>query len=380
MQKSRSVVAMWAASCLVLGACTSIVGVDKPYHLDGDGGAGGDASGGGGGGGGDAACTPDGARCLENRPQTCDEAGEWQDEAECPSEAPQCQGGSCTTPRSCEGLGAICGPRGDEGCCASLVVPGGTFDRGAAEPRLATVSDFRLDRFEVTVGRFRKFVSEYPAAWPAVGAGANPKIPGSGWRAAWDPELPVDRQALLSMLRCEDPYFSWTDEAGDNEILPVNCVSWYVAFAFCAWDGGRLPTAAERHYAAAGGDEERQYPWSGPHSAPEPDESYAVYGCGHDGSCELADLQPGGSRSPRGDGRWGHADLGGNVWEWVLDSFATDYPVECDDCTVITPGANHMIWGGGWRSEKTTLLTSAFEERPPKGKFAGAGFRCARAR
>ncbi|WP_437909185.1 SUMF1/EgtB/PvdO family nonheme iron enzyme [Sorangium sp. So ce327] len=94
----------------------------------------------------------------------------------------------------------------------------------------------------------------------------------------------------------------------------------------------------------------------------------------------FADLQPGGSRSPRGDGRWGHADLGGNVWEWVLDSFAADDPLECDDCAVLTPDTNHMIWGGGWRSGKETLLTSAFQERPPTGHFAGAGLRCARAR
>ncbi|AGP36100.1 hypothetical protein SCE1572_17290 [Sorangium cellulosum So0157-2] len=377
MEMSRSAVAMWTASCLAMGGCTAIVGVDEPYHLaDGGGGA---AGGGGGGGGGGEPCTPHEVRCREDRPQTCDENGRWQDEAECPEEAPLCRDGGCTVPRSCADMDAICGPRGDESCCASLLVPGGTFDRGDAEPRLATVSDLRLDRFEVTVGRFRAFVSEYPAAWPVVGAGAHPKIPDSGWRAEWDDKMPVDRDALMAWTHCEDPYHSWTDEVGDHELLPVTCVSWFVAFAFCAWDGGRLPTAAERHYAAAGGDEQRQYPWSTADSAAEPDESYAVYGCGLDGSCEIADLQPGGSRSPRGDGRWGHADLGGSVWEWVLDSFAEDLPLECEDCTVLTPDANHMIWGGGWRSEEETLLTSAFEERSPGGEFAGTGFRCARA-
>ncbi len=200
MQIAAAAVAMWTGACLAIGGCTAIVGVDKPYHLAG--------GGGGGSGGGDVETrTPDEVRCAQNRPQTCDEAGAWQDEAECPAEAPSCDDGRCTVPRSCAKIDAICGPRGDEGCCGSLVVPGGTFDRGDAEPRPATVSDFRLDRFEVTVGRFRAFLSEYPASWPAVGAGAHPKIPDSGWRAAWDADLPVDRAALSASLHCEDPYF-----------------------------------------------------------------------------------------------------------------------------------------------------------------------------
>lgn len=42
---------------------------------------------------------------------------------------------------------------------------------------------------------------------------------------------------------------------------PANCVSYWMASAFCAWDGGRLPSNDEWVYAALGGDELREYPW-----------------------------------------------------------------------------------------------------------------------
>jgi hypothetical protein len=74
-------------------------------------------------------------------------------------------GGSsgCGSP-SCEQGGpgmTNCGPNGDDCCCTSLEVTGGTYYRTYAygDPSSyvdpATVSGFRLDKYLVTVGRFR---------------------------------------------------------------------------------------------------------------------------------------------------------------------------------------------------------------------------------
>jgi hypothetical protein len=62
--------------------------------------------------------------------------------------------------RSCMGLAATCGD-GTKDCCASTLVPGTavTFYRGNDVSAPATVSDLRLDVYEVTVGRFRALVN-----------------------------------------------------------------------------------------------------------------------------------------------------------------------------------------------------------------------------
>src|SRR5262245_17745957 len=55
---------------------------------------------------------------------------------------------------NCNGLAAKCA---GESCCAASNVPGGTFNRLNNSAFPATVSAFRLDTYEVVVGRFRAF-------------------------------------------------------------------------------------------------------------------------------------------------------------------------------------------------------------------------------
>ncbi|WP_438032066.1 formylglycine-generating enzyme family protein [Sorangium sp. So ce204] len=326
-------------------------------------------------------CSPEDVRCSGNRPQRCDARGAWEDAEPCPAAAPVCREGTCMMQPSCDGLAETCGPSGDESCCARReVIPGGTFDRDNDPAYPATVSGFVLDRFEVTVGRFRQFVKAYPESKPAPGAGAHPLIAGSGWNENWTYELPMDAEALKDAVICSSGYRTWTVEAGDREHLPMTCLTWYEAFAFCAWDGGRLPTETEWNYAAAGGDEQREYPWSNPASSTTIDDSYAVYGCMGNGDasddCGVNDIQAVGSRSPKGDGRWGQADLAGNIWEWVLDSYV-DHPSECNDCAKLTNPSLRAIRGGGWFYDASGLLSYRRYDGTPWYR-SHVGVRCAR--
>ena len=280
---------------------------------------------------------------------------------------------------SCSALPATCGPSGNEDCCKSPLVPGGTYARSydAVDYRdsksVATVSDFTLDKYEVTVGRFRAFVNAgggTQAHPPEEGAGAHPKIRGSGWSSAWNAKLPADTASLKLALKCF-VHQSWTDAAGSNENKPINCLDWYTAFAFCAWDGGRLPTEAEWNYAASGGAEQRYYPWSNPATSTAIDDSYAVY-CGR--TCSLQNV---GSRSPKGDGKWGHSDLGGNAWEWMLDWDPVQYAVPCHDCALVKAGSYRAFRSGSNDDIAPTLRSATRHVNYPEIR-TNIGARCAR--
>jgi formylglycine-generating enzyme required for sulfatase activity len=275
----------------------------------------------------------------------------------------------------CEGVEPACGPMKNEPCCDTADgVKGGDFVRDN-DAGHANVVDFKLDRFEVTVGRFRRFVESYPVNRPRAGDGLHPHVANSGWRKEWDANLPADRAALESKLGCDVNFRTWSSTPEGEEERPMNCVNWYVAFAFCAWDGGRLPTELEWNYAAAGGNNQSAYPWG----SDAPDSTHAVYNCGmDDATCAIDFIQNVGSRSPKGDGRWRQADLGGGMFEWTLDWYTT-YPAKCDSCANVEgPGTGRAARGGDWYHGPDALSTTARIGFLPEEYQDFLGFRCAR--
>jgi formylglycine-generating enzyme required for sulfatase activity len=300
---------------------------------------------------------------------------------------------ACSPPKAPVSCDSLCGPNGSASCCDSALVLGGTFHRyfDVATDNLytdqmdpATVSDFRLDTYEVTVGRFRRFVNAGVGTQhgpPAPGAGArtlNGMDNQGGWDPAWNAILPVDSASLVAAVKCDSQFQSWTDVAGASESLPINCVTWFEAMAFCIWDGGFLPTQTEWDYAAAGGTDQRAYPWSAPPSSLAIDCSHASYY--NQGSCASAGTSRAGAHSPAGDGRWGHADLGGNVSEWTLDAFSILLSANpCDDCAYLTPASSRAIRGGAFLSGASNLRTANDNfGGEPSSRQPYVGVRCAR--
>lgn len=303
--------------------------------------------------------------------------------------------------KSCKNLGSICQ---GESCCTSIEMPGGTYPMGRSEAGTdayvtgltaetpehpATVASFALDKYEVTVGRFRNFVADYNS-WhatapvnPTDNAGAHPIAANTGWGRSWTAaaaDLPADASALMTELNCNSSYQTWADSAGTvaAEAYPVNCVTWYQAFAFCIWDGGRLPTEAEWEYAAAGGAQNRSYPWG--NETPQPTRANFS---GPDGSPTIV---VGSKLLTGGVGYFGHADLAGSLWEWAFDWYDGTYygtggvSVPCNNCANSASATYRLLRGGSWLDSAAYLRAAYRSIITPASRGYYIGFRCARTR
>jgi formylglycine-generating enzyme len=295
-----------------------------------------------------------------------------------------------------------------ESCCTSPEVTGGTFFRtyensgsgptGEADP--ATISGLRLDKYLVTVGRFRQFVEAWNGGAgyvPPAGSGkhthlngglglANSADPGTyetGWLAADDANIaPTDTN--LSCSNTGEPpvaYDTWTPSAGTQENLPMSCVNWQESYAFCIWDGGFLPSEAEWEYAAAGGSEQREYPWGS--ADPGTSSEYAIYNCeypsGSDsGDCTgVANYAPVGTPT-RGAGLWQQLDLVGEVFVWTIDLFAP-YASPCTDCAYVSNATSRVFRGMSLSGGLNVLVVPNTRNLSlPSQRLPTLGFRCAR--
>ncbi len=383
---------------------------DAPTHPDaGDAGgneagdAGGNEAGDAGGNeAGDGGCSLGSTQCSGSSVETCGSNGQWG--APFPCTTGTCTGTACTgstaTGTSCQTTAAgsnDCGS-GNQSCCMSQEFTGGPFFRtymntgsgptGEADP--ATVSGSRVDTYLVTVGRFRKFV----AAWnggsgytPPEGSGKHTHLNGgmglanSGtagtYELGWDTSDDSNVAPTDVNLACdpENTNATWTPSVGKNEDMPINCVNWYEAYAFCIWDGGFLPSETEWEYAAAGGggtDGLREFPWGT--TDPGNNNQFAIYGDFYKGG----QLAPVGTAT-KGAGRFGQLDLAGEVFEWGLD-VVTTYVSPCVDCANVTSSAGSVraARGGNFSSSTTDIAPWSREAFPQTERDFILGVRCAR--
>jgi formylglycine-generating enzyme required for sulfatase activity len=230
---------------------------------------------------------------------------------------------------------------------------GGTFtmgsDRHLSDEQSAhrvMLKPFWIDRVPVTNADFAAFLQR-------LGGTSNAR---GQHLFDWD-----DRDARIHKVEGR-----WRADPG-YERHPANEMTWYGARDYCEALGKRLPTEAEREFAARG-TEGRTYPWG----EERPDPSRARYGVG------WIETAPVGS-FPKGATPEGVLDLAGNVHEWT-STIMRPYPYRADDGReqphVL---ADRVVRGGAADTRADTLRGSWRGASVSRGARAGhhnIGFRC----
>jgi len=224
------------------------------------------------------------------------------------SVAADCTSGGCTYLHKCADSisctpqhgGDTCGATGaTESCCTTL--PSAGLPQGKING--VTVTTTTVDKYNITAGRMRAFVTatngnlrgwitaHTPAWWNATwtnylpnvlddGAYDGPHCTGAagvtcGTYQEFGPV--VHGTAGGGNMGCEIQYYgarsyrlpdavnasfgdpqSYTQDFDDERAM--NCVDAYILSAFCAWDGGHLPTLAQLDHVWGAGT----YPWGTP--------------------------------------------------------------------------------------------------------------------
>jgi formylglycine-generating enzyme required for sulfatase activity len=264
-------------------------------------------------------------------------------------------------------------PLDDEEVC----VPGGAVvlgsrtwngvGRDTIPQQVAVVAPFLMDKYELTVARFRQ----------ALRDGFAPRAE-EGLR---------NDGALFGPADVGGCTFSG-DERGpapgvDRERYPMTCIGWENARALCRFLGGDLPTSAEWELAAraAGRAVESDYPWG---DAPPASCDDAVFSC--PGSGRPRGPRPVGElpAAARDVTPLGIVGMGGNVSEWTLDS-GRPYADACwwqralDGVGCDEPEApQRMQRGGNWSEPALGLLSAVFTPQAVSYGTGIFGLRCVR--
>lgn len=225
-------------------------------------------------------------------------------------------------------------------------IQGGTYTIGPDETDpedspsgTVTVKNFFINRYEVTISEFVRFLNE------------------SGGKQYYEEDMA--NPDFCGVVKTKDGAFA---AVPGKEYYPIVLMKLGAAQAYASWAGKRLPTEFEWEIAARG-IAGRKYPWGNE----PPDASRSNYDSMVGHSSPVGSYESG--KTP--DGIY---DMSGNVWEIVEGSWEA-YPWKGDSNKPRT--SDQLIRGGSWISPPANI--TATYRNTTKGAFAPMyGFRCAK--
>jgi formylglycine-generating enzyme required for sulfatase activity len=157
---------------------------------------------------------------------------------------------------------------------------------------------------------------------------------------------------------------------------PAVKVSWWAAYAYCAWIGARLPSEAEWEYACRAGT---KTPFSF-------GDTIAVEQVNYDGSYPYGQGKKGEYRkrtvpvASLPANPWGLFEMHGNVWEWCEDTYQDTYEKAPTDGSawVMKGDRFRVLRGGSWDDRARWCRSACRIRRPASARFDCVGFRPAR--
>lgn len=234
-------------------------------------------------------------------------------------------------------------------------VTGGTYQMGygtsgnTAPVHSVTINSFNISKYEITRGQYIAFLNSYKSDVIKDGEYAG--------------------QSLFHdqmVKKTSDGTYYLKNSGYDN--LPMVMVTWYCAYEYCKWAGGRLPTEAEWEYAARGGNQTHGYTYSGSNTI----DSVAWYN-GNSGNS----LKSIGQKKAN---ELGIYDMNGNAYEWCFDwynaNYYTDSPIENPQGGM--SGTLKSFRGGGYGCPATMATVYWRNGDSPLEKYADRTFRLVR--
>jgi formylglycine-generating enzyme required for sulfatase activity len=246
---------------------------------------------------------------------------------------------------------------------------------------------FEIDAEEVTVARFRAWVNsgKHPPCMGSQPCQLDTKAPYNKamlWDPAWNGLAAAND--YTGDAGCPDlanggfATYALSDGSAGSEAVPVTCVNWAQAAAFCFSEGKRLPTTTEWYYVAMGGGARPdEYPWGG---TVTPDCTRAITDY-DDAGCGFP--VPVGTASAQIPGVF---DLIGSVSEWTWDAVVSDagipYPPDATDYPGPAfqgmPANRGSFWiESSYNSNPATLDSVANGGGESQYGWPDLGFRCA---